>query len=307
MSARPPAAVFRLVVSAALLFAIATAACLAGLAGPVGATPTITQQGVIGQPFTWSSLPQSLEVVDGEQGDQALRLAMTAVGRVGKGSPVYGDESCDARSVEALDDGNLLFTDRSLPIVAEVTRTGAPVWTYAIDDDPTLNGPFSAQRFTRDGRELTLITVRWAQRVIAVDEDKQVVWQYGVDQEAGTGVNHLLDPFCAQYSELDGGTVVISDTHEANRVIVVRYGDYVAGAPDNGFTEQSIVWSYGTPGDEGSGPGQLDKPHGVERLANGNILVADEDAQRVIEIDWETKEVVWQHGASSQRVPATPC
>jgi hypothetical protein len=262
--------------------------------------PTITQQGTADHPFTWSSLSPALEVVDGEEGDQDLALALTAVDRVGKGSPVYGEKSCDARSVEALDNGNLLFTDRSLPIVVEVTRAGEPVWTYTREDDPTLDGPFSAQRFTRDGRELTLITVRWAQRVIAVDEDKNVVWQYGVDHEGGTGVNHLLDPFCARYSELDGGTVVVSDTHEANRVIVVRYGDYVAGAPDNGFTAHSIVWSYGTPGDEGSGPGQLDKPHGVERLADGNILIADEDAQRVLEIDWATKQVVWQHGVSGQ-------
>ena len=123
-----------------------------------------------------------------------------------------------------------------------------------------------------------------------------MVWQYGVTGEEGLGINHLMDPFCARYSELDGGTVVIADTHEASRVIVVRYGDYVAGAPDNGFTGQSIVWSYGTPGSAGSGPGQLDKPHGVDRLASGNILVADEDAQQVIEIDWETKEIAWQYG-----------
>ena len=127
-----------------------------------------------------------------------------------------------------------------------------------------------------------------------------MVWQYGVTNEEGLGVNHLLDPFCARYSELDGGTVVIADTLNASRVIVVRYGDYVAGAPDNGFTEESIVWSYGTPGSAGSGPGQLDKPHGVDRLANGNILVADEDAQRVIEIDWETKEIAWQYGITDQ-------
>ena len=127
-----------------------------------------------------------------------------------------------------------------------------------------------------------------------------MVWQYGVTNEKGLGVNHLLDPFCARYSELDGGTVVIADTLDASRVIVVRYGDYVAGAPDSGFTEESIVWSYGTPGSAGSGPGQLDKPHGVDRLANGNILVADEDAQRVIEIDWETKDIPWQYGITDQ-------
>jgi hypothetical protein len=239
-------------------------------------------------------------MVDRGEGDEDLRLALTAIDRVAKGSPVYGAASCDARSIEALANGNLLFADRSLPLVAEVTRAGEPVWTYSPDDDPLLQRPFSAQRFTRAGRELTLISDRDAYRVWAVDEDKRVVWQYGVTNEKGMGVNHLLDPFCARYSALDGGTVVIADTLNASRLIVVRYDDYVAAAPDHGFTEESIVWSYGTPGTAGSGSGQLDKPHGVDRLANGNILVADEDAQRVTEIDWDTREIVWQYGVTGQ-------
>jgi len=284
----------------AVLMVAVLAAGLTGFAAPAAAAPTITQQGTAGHPFTWTSLPSALEVVDGDEGDQDLRLALTAIDRIAKGSPIYGEESCDARSVEALDSGNLLFSDRSLPIVAEVTRTGEPVWTYSAGDDPDLQRPFSAQRFTRGGQTLTLISDRDAKRVWAVDEDKRVVWQYGVTDEKGLGVNHLLDPFCARYSELDGGTVVIADTLDASRVIVVRYGDYVAGAPDNGFTEESVVWSYGTPGSAGSGPGQLDKPHGVDRLASGNILVADEDAQRVIEIDWETREIAWQYGVTDQ-------
>jgi hypothetical protein len=286
------------------VLAVAVLAVLAaggiGFAAPAAAAPTITQQGAAGHPFTWTSLPSALEVVDADEGDQDLRLALTAVDRIARGSSIYGDESCDARSVEALDSGNLLFSDRSLPIVAEVTRAGEPVWTYSADDDSSLQRPFSAQRFTRGGQDLTLISDRDAKRVWVVDEEKRVVWQYGVIDEEGMGVNHLLDPFCARYSELDGGTVVIADTLGASRVIVVRYGDYVAGAPDNGFTEESIVWSYGTPGSAGSGPGQLDKPHGVDRLANGNILVADEDAQRVIEIDWETKEISWKYGTTDQ-------
>ena len=287
----------------AVLVAAALAVLAAGLTGfaaSAAAAPTITQQGTAGHPFTWTSLPSALEVVDGDEGDQDLRLALTVIDRIGVGSPIYGNESCDARSVEALDNGNLLFSDRSLPIVAEVTRTGEPVWTYTVGDDPDLQRPFSAQRFTRGGEDLTLICDRDAFRVWVVDEGKRVVWQYGVTGEEGLGINHLMDPFCARYSELDGGTVVIADTHEASRVIVVRYGDYVAGAPDNGFTGQSIVWSYGTPGSAGSGPGQLDKPHGVDRLASGNILVADENAQQVIEIDWETKEIAWHYGTTDQ-------
>jgi hypothetical protein len=287
------------VLSPVLFFVSFSAATFAGFAGPAAAV-TVTQQGTAEHPFTWASLPSALEVVDGTEGGQDLRLALMADGRIAQGSALYGDGSADARSVEALDDGHLLITDRSLRIVAEVTRAGDPVWTYSADDDPALQRPFSAQRFVRSGREYTLMADRWACRVWVVDESGSTVWQYGVTNEKGTGINHLADPFHARYSDADGGTVVITDNNDGNRVIEVRYGDYQAGAPDNGFTAESIIWSYGTPGDPGSGPGQLDKPHSAERVPVGNILVADEDADRVIEIDRETREVVWQYGLTDQ-------
>ena len=162
---------------------VVLAAELTGFAAPAAAAPTITQQGTAGHPFTWTSLPSALEVVDGDEGDQDLRLALTAIDRIGAGSPIYGDESCDARSVEALDNGNLLFSDRSLPIVAEVTRAGEPVWTYSVGDDPDLQRPFSAQRFTRGGqapdahvgprREARLGGRRGQTRGVAVRRDRR--------------------------------------------------------------------------------------------------------------------------------------
>jgi len=287
------------------LLAIAPAA-LAAIATAAAAAPTITDQGTAAHPFTFQSMPASLELVDGGEGDKDLQLALTGLARIGPSSPVYGGVTPDPRSVEALDDGNLLFADRNLHLVAETTRAGTPEWTYSAEDDPDLQHPFSAQRFTRDGQELTLIADRWAYRVWAVDRAKNVVWQYGVTNERGAGVNQLTDPFYARYSA-DSGTVLIADcnenevTHEGgHRVIEVRYADYQAGAPDNGFTERSIVWSYGTAGTEGTGPGLLDKPHSVQRLAGGNVLIADADPARVIEVDRATKRIVWQYGTTNE-------
>lgn len=277
---------------------LVSVACLWSAVGATAA-PTVTQEGVTGHPFTFDPLPDTLELISGSD-DQDLRLAVTAIARIGPSSDVYDGTTPDPRSVETLTNGDLLFTDRNSHLVAEVTRAGNQVWKYSAADDPDLQHPFSAQRFSRGGQEFTLIADRWACRVWAVDDDKNVVWQYGVTNDAGVTLNHLADPFYAQYSSADGGTVLITDCNGGNRVIQVRYGDYRAGASDNGFIPSSILWSYGTPGVAGSGPGQLDKPHCAQRLDSGNVLITDADGARVFEVSHASKQIVWQYGATDQ-------
>ncbi len=258
-----------------------TAASLA-LAAPANAT-TIAE-GILARPFTFTPLAETLELVDGA--DQALRLRTTATVLLGPDSPLLQsypgpDTTADPRSVQILPDGHLLVTDRERQVVAEITSGGAVVWTYAHEDDTALVRPFSARRFTIDGRELTLIADRWAARVFAVDMSKRLVWQYGTTDEPGLDVDQLADPFFAAYRD---GRVLIADNNGGNRVLEVRYGDYVEGAPDHGFTTASIVWQYGVSGEYGSAPGLLQKPRSPQRLDNGNVLVCDADGQRVIEV-----------------------
>ncbi len=155
----------------------------------------------------------------------------------------------------------------------------------------------------------TLIADRDACRVWAVDSDYKVVWQYGVTGEKGLAANHLMDPFYARYSPEDGGTVLIADNLNGCRVIEVRYSDYQAGAPDNGFTAASITWSYGEPGVSGNGPGQLCKPHSAQRLASGNVLICDAGddviGARVLEIDRASGASSGSTASPGRRVPAT--
>jgi hypothetical protein len=111
-----------------------------------------------------------------------------------------------------------------------------------------------------------------------------------------------MDPFYARYSPEDGGTVLIADNLGGCRVIEVRYSDYQAGAPDNGFTAGSVTWSYGEPGVSGNGPGQLCKPHSAQRLASGNVLICDAGddllSARVLEIDRASGAIAWQYGVT---------
>ena len=134
-----------------------------------------------------------------------LRLADVVLGRIDRTSPIYGGQVPDPRSIEVLDNGDFLFADRAGGMVAEVTPAGEPVWQYSRAQDASIGRPFSAQRFTRDGHEYTLISDRDAFRVWAVDGDFNVVWQYGVTGEKGLGANQLMDPFYARYSPEDGG------------------------------------------------------------------------------------------------------
>ena len=284
----------------------------AGLAFAAPVAATTVSQGTVAEPFTFTPLPDALELIGGA--DEAVRLRTTATLVLGPESPLLQmfpgpDATADPRSIDVLPDGHLLVTDRERQVVAEITAGGALVWTYSHEDDPSLVRPFSARRFVAGGRELTLIADRWAARVFAVDADKRVVWQYGKTDQPGLGVDELVDPFFAQYRD---GRVSIADNNGGNRVLEVRYDDYAEGAPDHGFTAGSIVWQYGLGGDYGSAPGLLKKPRSPQRLDNGNVLICDADAQRVIEVrasdydadapdlGYSADSIVWQFGVTDE-------
>ncbi len=284
---------------AAIVLALLATATVATAAS----TTTVTYQGTAGHPFSFQSLPATLETATSMDGSQDLRLSYGLLGRIDASSAVYAAIKAkggvaDPRSIQVLSSGDLLFTDRSASLVAEVTPDGAPVWTYTTADDPDLQRPFSAQRITVGGQQLTLIADRWAARVFAVDAQKHVVWQYGTTNQPGLGVNQLEDPFCASYTA--AGTVLIADNNGGNRVIEVRWSDYRAGAADNGFTAGSIVWQYGTAGVSGSGPDQLEKPRSPQLLADGDVFMGDADGSRFFVVDRATKDITWQFGHTDQ-------
>lgn len=115
-------------------------------------------------------------------------------------------------------------------------------------------------------------------RVILVDENKRIVWQYGQTGVAGSGPDQLNTP--VQNTFLPNGHVLITD--QANeRVIEVTRGKH-------------IVWQYGTTGVSGNGDDQLNNPNSAELLKNGHVLIADENNNRVIEVT-RSKTIVWQY------------
>jgi hypothetical protein len=112
-------------------------------------------------------------------------------------------------------------------------------------------------------------------RVFIVDRQGAILWQYGQAGVAGSGDNQLNTPvqaaFLSGFPGHPGFHVIIAD--QANQRIIVV-----------GIFSGKIVWQYGTTGTAGNGPNQLNNPNSAEVLENGNILIADESNNRVIEV-----------------------
>src|SRR6202049_1781746 len=195
------------------------------------------------------------------------------------------------------DPGNLLITDQFNNRVVEVNpETRAVVWSFGSGNPSLCNpgpgtiiGTNDAERLS-DGLTLMAGTGVPAglsppasssacvdNRVIVVNEDGKIVWQYGQAGVAGSGPNELNVPVFA--IQLPNRNIMIVDQGN-NRVVEV------------GRFSRSIVWSYGPT----SGPGVLNNPNSAELLPNGHVLIADENNNRVIEIT-RSGHIVWQYGS----------
>ncbi len=239
--------------------------------------------------FSFSSLPPELALSAAPGGRLVLRPQVLWM--LDGSSPGYaGRFPPDPRSVQRLSNGNTLLADRVNCLVGEFRPNGTLAWSYTKADDPKLVWPFAAQRLANGN---TLITDRRGTRVFEVTPAKHLVWQYGSTAEWGTGVDRLADPFSA--TRLPNGNTLICDNKEANRVIEVRTSDYDPAKPNNGYTPASIVWRYGQDGVDGVAAGQLRSPRSAQRLGNGDTLICDAWANRVIQVT-PSGDIVWQYG-----------
>jgi hypothetical protein len=162
-----------------------------------------------------------------------------------------------------------------------------------------------------------LITDQGNNRIIEVNEAKQVVWSYG----PASGPGALNAPNSAEL--LRNGHILIADENN-NRVIeITRRGRIVweydqginaaafASRLPNGNTlitdagnarifevtpDKRVVFEYFTNTDPDSNPSPL--PTNAVRLANGNTIIADQFNHRVFIIN-PAMEVVWQYGMTN--------
>ncbi|RUL69422.1 hypothetical protein [Dyella choica] len=116
-----------------------------------------------------------------------------------------------------------------------------------------------------------LITDQVNERIILVNLNHQIVWQYGTTGTAGSGANQLNNPNSAE--ALENGHILIADENN-NRAIEIR--------PNGQFVKQF------TAGGSASGVAF------ASRLPNGDTLLTDSNNSRAVEVDG-SDHVVWQY------------
>jgi hypothetical protein len=154
-------------------------------------------------------------------------------------------------------------------------------------------GPVAAQQDQFNQRGHILISDQFNNRVIEIDRQGNIVWQFGLGPNdlspmsilgvndaqrvgrltlmAGTGVPPGIQPNCP-------------DGCPDNRVILVS-------------PHGRILWQYGQFGVTGSGRDELNTPVQCTWLPSSHVLITDQGNQRIIEVDL-LKRIVWQYGTT---------
>jgi hypothetical protein len=193
--------------------------------------------------------------------------------------------------------GNVLISDQFNNRVIEVNPlTNAIVWQ--VGNGSPIAGPHSFVG-VNDAQRVGLLTLVAGtsapsgtepgcsgpngcpdNRVMLVDKNGNITWQYGQAGVAGSGFNQLSIP--VQNTWLPDSTVLITDQANA-RIIRVNM-------------DHQIIWQYGQTGVTGTGFNQLNNPNSAELLKNGHVLMADEGNNRVIEVNTVTHAITWSYG-----------
>jgi DNA-binding beta-propeller fold protein YncE len=136
-----------------------------------------------------------------------------------------------------------------------------PPTTFAFPNDitPLENGDFL----------ITEIPFAWISRL---DHEGHIVWSV-----EGPDLRYPSDAMPAK-----DGNVIVAD--------YARPGGIVLFNPHT----RKVVWEYKVT----SGEGMLDHPSLAEELPSGNILLNDDWRNRVLVIDRQTKQIIWQYGVT---------
>jgi len=193
--------------------------------------------------------------------------------------------------------GNILISDQFNNRVIEVNpENHKVVWHFG--NGSSVAGPHSVVAVNDAQRVafLTLIAGTGApagseptcpngcpdNRVMLVDPEGNIIWQYGHAGVTGSGPDQLNTP--VQNTWLPNYHVLITDQVN-ERIIEVTL-------------DKKIVWQYGQTGVSGAGFNQLNNPNSAELLRNGHILIADENNNRVIEVN-RHHHIVWSYGCAT--------
>ncbi len=125
-----------------------------------------------------------------------------------------------------------------------------------------------------------LIADRGNNRLIVVTPDKRIIWEYDFKGlPPGYGAD---DAFFT-----DNGKTIVASLEYYHVIELIDY------------QTKKIEWQYGIPGAHGSGSGYLYHPDDAYKLPNGDVIIADIQNCRVIEVS-PNKHIVHQYGKTRQ-------
>jgi hypothetical protein len=187
----------------------------------------------------------------------------------GTGTPPNFDPSCPViKFPNGCPDNRVILVNRSGKIVWKYGQAGV-----SGSGPNQLNTPVQATYLPKPQGDV-LITDQANERVIEVNRDHEIVWQYGTTGVVGAGFNQLSNPNSAEL--LANGNILIADENN-NRVIEVN-------------RDHEIKWQYGHPNDTGT----LNGAAFASRLPDGNTLITDSNNNRVVEVT-NNKSVVFTY------------
>ena len=152
------------------------------------------------------------------------QYGMTGVS--GNGPNQLNNPNC----AELLQNGHVLICDENNNRAIEVRRTiplgGDIVWQYG-SGDPNKNQPVSGVAFaSRLENGHTLITDSNHSRIVEIDANKKVVWQYFTCHGQGCNLSRGTGPLPTRAVRLRNGHTLISDQYN-HRVIEVNHGKQI--------------------------------------------------------------------------------
>ncbi len=141
-----------------------------------------------------------------------------------------------------------------------------------------------------------LISDQFNNRAVEVDREHHIVWSFGSGNPA------LCNPG-------PGAIIGLNDAERLSDGLTLLAGTGIPAGADplmpNGCVdnrvivvnqEGDIIWQYGQAGKTGSGFNLLNVPVFAIQLPNHNILIVDQSNERVIEVDKDTKKIVFHYG-----------
>lgn len=202
-------------------------------------------------------------------------------------------------------------------------RTKQVTWSYGVPNQPGskdgyLNTPDDAYQLPNG--DISVADIKNC-RILEIAPDKHIVRQYGQTKVCKNVPGYLNKP--NGDTPLKNGHVFVSNItgHDLIELdenwqpvfsmnLPVRYpsdpqltlagnvliSDYSTPGKIVEVTKQgNIVWQY-----DGDGHVKMNKPSLAIELPNGNILANDDYNHRVIVIDKQTKQIVWQYGVTGK-------